>query len=274
MISSKQLHEIEELQKECETGEAFQLKLNWDMLKNRNEKEISNVFHYENGSLVGFLGIYNFGNKVELCGMVKPSHRRKGIFTNLFSDAIQKIEKQKITEILLNAPANSLSAKGFLQTVACEYSFSEYQMQWEKTELLSNNEITLRPSTENDLEDEIQLDVKCFGYDENDARDYNTMLKRNKNEGILIIEKDQKTVGKIRVSHNDGEAWIYGFCVFPEYQGKGIGRKVLTNIVLMENQKGYPIFLEVEAKNAHALGLYESCGFRSYHSQDYYKFNG
>jgi ribosomal protein S18 acetylase RimI-like enzyme len=274
MITSKQLHEIEELQKECEAKEAFQLKLNWEMLKNRNEKEISDVFHYENGSLVGFLGIYNFGNKVELCGMVKPSHRRKGIFTNLFSDAIKKVEQQNITEILLNAPANSLSAKGFLQNISCEYSFSEYQMQWEKTELLSNNEINLRSSTENDLEDEIQLDVKCFGYDENDARDYNTMLKRNRNEGILIIEKDQKTVGKIRVSHNDGEAWIYGFCVFPEYQGKGIGRKVLTNIVLMESQKGYPIFLEVEAKNAHALGFYESCGFRSYHSQDYYKFNG
>jgi ribosomal protein S18 acetylase RimI-like enzyme len=189
-------------------------------------------------------------------------------------DAIKKIEEQNIRGILLNAPANSLSAKGFLQNVACEYSFSEYQMQWKKTELLNSDEIILRPSTKDDLEDAIQLDVKCFGFDESDARDYNTMLNRNRNEGILIIEKDKKTVGKIRVSHTDGEAWIYGFSVFPEYQGKGIGRKVLTNIVLMENQKGNPIFLEVEAKNAYALGLYESCGFRSYHSQDYYKFNG
>jgi ribosomal protein S18 acetylase RimI-like enzyme len=274
MITSKQLQEIEVLQKECEAGEPFQLKLNWDMLRNHDEKEINHIFHYENGCLVGFLGIYGFGSKVELCGMVKPSHRRKGIFTQLFSEAIKIIKEHSITEILLNAPANSLSAKGFLQKVTCEYSFSEYQMQWEKIELLSSDDIILRPSTDHDFEDIIQLEVKCFGLDESDVRDYNNMIKSSRNEGTLIIEKDEKTVGKIRVSHQDGEAWIYGFCVFPDYQGKGIGRKVLTNVVLMEHKKGYPIFLEVEAKNAHALGLYESCGFRSYHSQDYYNFIG
>ncbi|MFS0658872.1 hypothetical protein AB1L07_08555 [Niallia alba] len=41
----------------------------------------------------------------------------------------------------------------------------------------------------------------------------------------------------------------------------------------MEEAKGLPIFLEVEAKNARALKLYESCGFKSYHAQDYYEFN-
>jgi ribosomal protein S18 acetylase RimI-like enzyme len=274
MITSKQLQEIEELQMECEVGEPFQLKLNWDMLRNHNEKEINHVFHYDNGSLVGFLGIYSFGSKVELCGMVKPSHRRQRIFTQLFTEAIRKVEEHNITEILLNAPTKSLSAKGFLQNVSCEYSFSEYQMQWKKTELFSSDDIILRPSSDDDFEDIIQLEVKCFGLDESDARDYNNMIKSSRNEATLIIEKDEKTVGKIRLAHQDGEAWIYGFCVFPEYQGKGIGRKVLTNVVLIESQKGYPIFLEVEAKNAHALGLYESCGFRSYHSQDYYKFNG
>jgi ribosomal protein S18 acetylase RimI-like enzyme len=40
----------------------------------------------------------------------------------------------------------------------------------------------------------------------------------------------------------------------------------------MERQKGLPVFLEVEAENAHALKLYEVCGFKSYHSQDYYQY--
>jgi ribosomal protein S18 acetylase RimI-like enzyme len=55
--------------------------------------------------------------------------------------------------------------------------------------------------------------------------------------------------------------------VLLELKGKGIERRV----VKMEYHKGLSVFLEVEAKNAHALNLNESCGFRSYHSQGYYK---
>ena len=88
----------------------------------------------------------------------------------------------------------------------------------------------------------------------------------------MIIEAEGKTAEKMRVSELNGEAWIYGFAIFPELQGKGNGRKALSKVVKMEQQKGLPIFLEVEAKNTHALKLYESCGFRSYHSQDYYRY--
>jgi ribosomal protein S18 acetylase RimI-like enzyme len=76
----------------------------------------------------------------------------------------------------------------------------------------------------------------------------------------------------MRVAESNGEAWIHGFVVFPELQGKGIGRKALSKVVKMEDRKGLSVFIEVEAKNAHALKLYESCGFRSYLSQDYYTY--
>ena len=108
---------------------------------------------------------------------------------------------------------------------------------------------------------------------EEDAREYVEILKEQNDNQRMIIEIDGKAVGKIRVSELDGEAWIYGFVIFPELRGQGIGRRALTKVVKMEEAKGLPIFLEVEAKNARALKLYESCGFKSYHSQDYYEFN-
>jgi ribosomal protein S18 acetylase RimI-like enzyme len=271
MLTNQQLKEIGELQKECEAADFIQLKLNWDMLQDRSGREITDFFHYENDVLVGFLGLYGFGNKVELCGMVKPNYRRKGILTKLFSEAIHVIENRGYTEILLNAPTNSQSAKRFLQKVSCDYAFTEYQMKWQQIELFYSNDVSLRPSTSEDLEDEIQLDIKCFGLDEEGAREFILQMKQSQNEESYMIEKDGITVGKIRVSHHNEEAWIFGFCVDPKYQGKGIGRRVLTNVVLTEHQKGFPIFLEVEANNANALVLYESCGFKSYHSQDYYE---
>ncbi|MEH7343505.1 GNAT family N-acetyltransferase [Bacillus sp. JJ1532] len=269
MLTSKQLTDIKELQQACEASESFELKLNWDMLKTRTGKDKEDFFYYEDEKLVGFIGLYGFGNKVEICGMVHPDFRRKGIFTGLYQVALHEVKEKGYRKVLLNAPTNSKSAKGFLETVSCNYSLSEYQMKWEETELNISEDVTLKLSAPDDFELEVQLEVQCFGFEEEEARAFNT--QRFDDDQYLIILFNGKAVGKIRVSHLDGEAGIYGFAVLPEFQGNGIGRKALTNIVIKEHKAGFPIFLEVEAKNAHALRLYESCGFRAYHSQDYYE---
>jgi ribosomal protein S18 acetylase RimI-like enzyme len=268
LLTSKQLVNIKELQKICEAGEPFELKLNWDLLETRPENEVHDLFYYENDKLVGFLGLYGFGNKVELCGMVHPEYRRRGIFTRLYQDAEKMIAEQKYKKVLLNAPSTSDTAKGFLKSIPCEYAFSEHQMKWEIKDLSKQVDVQLREATPEDFDLEVQLDVECFDFEEEDAREYNDRIRLV--DDHCIIDWEGKSVGKMRLSHQNDEAWIYGFAVLPEFQGKGIGRKALTNVVLDEHQNGFPIFLEVEAKNANALRLYESCGFKAYHSQDYY----
>jgi ribosomal protein S18 acetylase RimI-like enzyme len=273
MLTGEELFEIKALQEVCEKEGGFQLKLNFGMLENRDENSKEDFFHYEDGKLVGFLGNYGFGNKVELCGMLHPDYRRRGIFSRLLEMGLKEAKKRNFKTVLLNAPTESQSAKEFLKNIPCTFSFAEYQMKWQKTELSEDPAVTIRPSFSNeDWEVEIQLDVLCFGFNENEARGFKQMTRENSRDQKLIIEAEGKPGGKMRVSELNGEAWIYGFAVFPELQGKGIGRKALSKVVKMEHQKGLSIFLEVEAKNAHALKLYESCGFRSYHSQDYYKY--
>ncbi|WP_260631107.1 GNAT family N-acetyltransferase [Bacillus sp. S/N-304-OC-R1] len=270
MLTSKQLMDIKKLQNVCEAGESFELKLNWDMLKAEDNTDTKGFFHYVDEKLVGFIGLYGFGNKVELCGMVHPDFRRRGIFTQLYQEAQIVMNECGYKKILLNAPANSESAKGFLTSIPCSYSLSEHQMKWEEKEMVQYDDVSLRLSTPDDFELEVQLEVQCFGFEEEEAIKYNQQKNREEDENYIILSGEQ-AVGKMRVSHYDGEAWIYGFAILPDYQGQGIGRKALSNVVVKEHQNGNPIFLEVEAKNANALRLYESCGFRAYHSQDYYE---
>jgi len=273
MLTKKELASIKELQNFCEQAGGFQLKLNFDMLENREGNEKEDFFHYEEGKLVGFLGSYGFGNKVELCGMVHPDYRRRGIFTKLLALGLEDSKRRRFQTILLNAPTDSQSAKEFLKNIPCTFSVAEYQMKWQKTVLIEDPAVTLKPSiTAEDFETEVQLEVLAFGFEEEESREFNLKLRENHFEENFIIEADGKPAGKMRVAESDGEAWIYGFAVFPELQGKGIGRRALTKVVKQEAQKGLSVFLEVEAKNAHALRLYESCGFRSYHSQDYYLY--
>lgn len=273
MLSEKQLGDIKQLQLVCEQEEAIHLKLNWDMLELRDDQEQTDFFYYENGELVGFVGLYGFGNKVEVCGMVHPHYRRRGIFTRLLEEALAEIKKQEVEVVLLNAPANSSSAQGFLPTVPCQLSFSEYQMKWSETDLGKDEQIVVRKSTVNDLETEIQLDVECFGLKEEEARKYIKRIRKENTQSYFIIEENQQSVGKIRVQHLNEEAWIYGFAIFPKYQGKGIGRRALKRVIREQHALGYPIFLEVETKNENALKLYQSSGFKTIDGQDYYRLN-
>lgn len=275
MLTKELLKDIKALQHICEENDGIELKLNWDMLESKDREEKDNFFQYDHeGRLIGFLALYGFGNKVELCGMVHPENRRNGIFKELLMQGLKEAMGRNVTTILLNAPTESQSAKAFLAQVPCTFSVAEYQMKWHEKELTLDDKVSLRPSvTEEDLEAEIQLEIQCFGYKEEEAREFNKMIKGEGNDKFLMIETEGRIVGKMRVSETNGEAWIYGFAVFPEFQGKGIGRKALTKVVIEEQKKGFPVFLEVEAKNAHALGLYESCGFKAYHSQDYYKYS-
>lgn len=277
LLTTQEINDIKGLQEICENAGGFQLKLNFDMLENRVGDRKEDFFHYDpdSGKLVGFLGSYGFGSKIELCGMVHPEFRRQGIFTYLLNSAINEVKKHHVSTILLNAPTDSQTAKAFLHSIPCTFSVAEYQMKWQPTELTHDDSVLIRPSvSEDDWEAEIQLGITAFGESEEDARAFQQMISKESSDQRFIIEVDGKIVGKMRVSKMNGEAWIFGFAVFPELQGKGIGRKALTNVVIKQSQKGLPIFLEVEAENIHALKLYESCGFKSYHSQDYYLYQG
>lgn len=136
MLTQTELKQIKELQEVCQKEGNFQLKLNFDMLKNREGNKKEDFFQYEQGKLVGFLGSYGFGNKAELCGMVHPNYRRRGIFSGLLKMGLDEAKKHNLQVVLLNAPTESLSAIEFLKYEPCSFSFAEYQMKWQETELV------------------------------------------------------------------------------------------------------------------------------------------
>ena len=129
MLKESQLIAIKQLQKECEKADGIQLKLNWEMLREREGRQMD-FFHEENGELVAYLALFGFGSTVEVCGMVKPGERRKGHFTKLWQQASTPIEQYGFQTILLNSPSLSITAKEWLATQPYSYAFSEFQMRW------------------------------------------------------------------------------------------------------------------------------------------------
>jgi ribosomal protein S18 acetylase RimI-like enzyme len=271
MLNTQQLQDIEKLQKECENHDQLQLKLNWEMLRKRESNELD-FLHYENDELVAFLGLYAFGSTVEICGMVKPTERRKGHFHRLFEQGMKTSKQNGYKKVLLNAPAGSDAAKAFLNEHGANYAFSEHQMEWQERSLEEVDGFTLRKATLDDLDMRVRLDVEAFGVAEEDAQAMESRINGDEETDMLMIDVNEKTIGKIRVKREDGQAWIYGFSILAEEQGKGIGRKVLRRVIKEQSSSGHSVHLEVETKNDHALGLYESVGFKAVHAQDYYTY--
>ncbi len=80
------------------------LRLEWPTL--RDGRIAASFSHREAGALVGFLGLYAFGDPadVELVGMVDPDHRRRGVATALLDAALEWCEREGRSRRLLLVP--------------------------------------------------------------------------------------------------------------------------------------------------------------------------
>lgn len=230
MLTAKVQKDIRDLQKLCEKADQITLKLNWDLLESRAENEQNDFFHYEEDVLVGFLGIYGFGNKAEICGMVHPEKRRQGIFQSLLKQALDEVAPRNVETVLLNIPARSESGRRFVTKQPFEMAFSEHQMVWDQKELTAQiDHVMLRQARQEELSFLIQLDADCFNMTVEEAASmYEQVIML---EGNLVIESNGEPVGKLRWHQEGGESWIYGFAVSPEHQGQGIGRTALIQAV-------------------------------------------
>ncbi|GGF88976.1 hypothetical protein GCM10010912_37630 [Paenibacillus albidus] len=283
MTSADTLRNIEELQQRCEQYDGISLKLNWDMLRQPSAAGNTEwLVTYEDELLVGFLGLYGFGSEMEICGMVRPGYRRRGIFTSLWNRAQSIIKRGQVTTLLLNTPAASASGTAFLAKLPLTFNHAEYQMKWNGNSSPSlsadassaGGEVVLRPAIQEDTPTLIQLDSQGFDMTEEAAAE---VYKLHKDEGMqehIIIELSGQTAGKMRLYTEDNETWIYGLTVFPKLRGLGIGRSALLQTIEREQQNYNGVNLEVSLDNPNALKLYESCGFVIVNKQDYYRYTG
>lgn len=266
--------DVKELQRICETRDSIVLKLNWDTLLSRKPDEKADWAEYRDGRLIGFLGFYDFGSSVELCGMVHPEYRRQRVFTGLLQKALTPGRLSRYKQILLNAPENSKSAKAFLNSVPFTYEFSEYQMKYEPSGDLSlpvREDVILRRAEAKDVPLLARFDCDGFNLPLDESVSFYENYETIAENELLML--DENPVGKLRVSRSNREAWIYGFAVSPSYRGHGIGSAALRHVVRRETAAGCEVWLEVALDNPNAMRLYESTGFRTVRAQDYYRYN-
>lgn len=76
-----------------------------------------------------------------------------------------------------------------------------------------------------------------------------------------VIEQDQRIVGFCILQPVLDEANLLLMAIDPEFQGQGLGYRLLDASIEQLNNQPVQIFLEVRESNHAAIGLYEKAGF-------------
>jgi ribosomal protein S18 acetylase RimI-like enzyme len=266
-LTSDALQAIAELERQVVEADGGRLKLEWGNLRGRSGDRVEDLLWWEGERLLGFLGIYGFGDSPELAGMVAPDARRRGIGSALVDAAVTLCRERSNRQPLLVVPRQSIAGKRLALRRGGTLDHSEHHLVLfgEPTSGPHNPEISLRPATAADVPVVVSLLEQGFGWSGPD--DLGDRLERT-----ALIELRGAVVGTLFLHRDDeAQASIYGFAVEPTMQGRGIGRAALRQACQQLRANGARrIGLDVDVANDRALGLYTSIGFTSLTTEDYF----
>lgn len=267
MLTPADLQAIAELESRVVAHDGGRLKLEYGVLEGRAGEQVEDLLWWEGDQLVGFLGIYAFGPPdVELAGMVDPAHRRSGIGTALLQEGLRLSAQRGYARALVVA---SPVGREFAVAKGGVLSHSEHFLVLGPTPTGAPMDVAVsyRQAEPADVPEVKRILEGAFGHASSDIE--SRLLTPQ--EQTLVVERDGRLVGTVRLSRHDGVGAVYGFAVDPSVQGQGIGRDVLARWCRLLRDEGYArVTLEVEVDNEHALGLYLSTGFERQATEDYW----
>ncbi|HEV8193476.1 MAG TPA: GNAT family N-acetyltransferase [Ktedonobacterales bacterium] len=271
-LTGDELVAVKELAALCNALEGLDLKLSLDPAPG-NDPQVPRVFlAWANEAIVGFSALDGAGRRqAEVCGMVHPEHRRKGIGSSLLDAAVEEARRQGSERVLLICEDASEAGQGFVRRLRLTRDFTEYRMEVAAPPESPCEHLVLREADPHDAETIDGVVTTAFG-DPPGSRLYDILADMaTPSERFYLGFLDGEPVTALKVHYETPKAYIYGFGVVPQYRRQGHGREFAARIITQLMADGWaPIGLEVESDNTPAFALYRSLGFREITAYGYY----
>lgn len=136
-----------------------------------------------------------------------------------------------------------------------------------------NTAITYRKATENDIDYLLDLRTKTMNPHYADSHlptDKESTLQRilYQFDKANIILLNNEPVGLLKISRTDHKTEVLQLQIDPVQQGKGLGKKILGNILTEASAEGKAVSLSVLKTNK-AQHLYTSLGFKTVNEDEH-----
>jgi ribosomal protein S18 acetylase RimI-like enzyme len=275
-LTSAQAAEVRALAAICNARDGLDLKLEVEVSETPDVGLPRAFLRYDAGALVGFAALdCGDGSDAELCGMVHPTHRRRGIGRSLLSAARAACPALGVTELLLICEAASADGLRFADAVATGLQFAEHHMERDAhipdAPSFDTPRLDVQWATEADIEALMHVLLAAFG------RPVDRQLERIRSALVtgcasyFLARLEGAPVAAVNVQRRGDRTGIYSFGVAPEQRGRGIGRAFLSQLMDLLRAEGATRFaLEVDTTNAAAQAVYRACGFVTTTTYGYY----
>jgi len=277
-LSTQQVSQVRTLAGFCEVRDGYSMgaRLDFGAVEARPQGSFSDVLWYESEQLVGFAGMYSYGDplNVETSILVHPDARRRGMGRCMARAVVRECRKRGVRRLLFVVPQESREGTVFARAMGTRHSHSEYTMDLDVTRILSfettPDPVELRLAGAEDVPVMAAIVASAFAEPAQEEEQALVRLMKDPARTTYLAAQDGRPVGVIQSAVSDGRVFIVHFAVRPEMQGQGIGRQMLLAIVRgLLNSGSQWITIEVETENRNALSLYQRCGFVTVSATDY-----
>lgn len=225
----------------------------------------------EDRQIIGFLSFFMPSlDDINIYACTLPSHRRKGIFTALFSVMQEEFHIQNLSTGHFMFPVHTDSpayAEAIRYLTHRQYHIcnTEYLMKYTISPHVCPADGALLQASLSETTDSLELE-----YEETELEnEYSLWLGDTYIGGCLICYSAETKTD----SADTTTATIYEYGIIEPYQGLGYGKSGLKQILSSLTASDYNIssvILHVNGNNKKACNLYLSCGFHIIEKVDYY----
>lgn len=229
---------------------------------------------YEKSKLISVIAMFiPTKQEAEISAYTLPKFRERGYFKALLLNAVEELRKFEIPSILFVCENPSIPGKEVLAALNAEYEHTEYFMRFSKTRYVARDTYRLLwlKAELKDLEKTIATSMRIFDDSYENAK--GPLIKCFESEireqYIAILNDEIIGIGSANFEGEDVSIFRLG--LVPEYRGMGYGKELLSLIIDNLLKRGrMDITIEVNSKNAEALGLYKKSGFFIEVAYEYY----
>lgn len=244
------------------------------------------------GKVIGYMNVtpeLGIGRVVLSC-LVHPEHRRQGLATGLYYEAVRRASSLGARVVQGSIAADNVAARNFLSRLGFRLArrFLELRLELSEVQGLDAGDIAraCHPLRRGDEAKLAEIQNRSFagtwGYHPNTVEEiaYHVGLSDCSPQGIILVYEGDQPVGycwatiDVEGSAAAGTAKgrIHMLGVVPDYRGKGLGRRALLAGLSYLGGRGIEVAeVTVDSENKRACALYDSVGFKIWSTTAWYE---